>query len=754
LSELHQPEEASVEEAEHPLLAGMNAEQRAAVLHDGGPLLVVAGAGSGKTRVLTHRIAHLVQARGVHPYEVLAITFTNKAAQEMKERVGALVGERLVGISRDEHGNPVMRRWGGMWVQTFHSACARLLRAEAPRLGYKPGFTIYDAADSVRLVGMCIKDLGIDPKKVAPRAAAATISNAKNELVDFDTFALRADNWFDRQVAEVYKAYAGRLQRASAFDFDDLLVKTVELFQLFDDVLDRYRRQFQHVLVDEWQDTNRVQYELVKLLAEEHRNITVVGDADQSIYRFRGADIRNILDFESDFPDAERITLERNYRSTQTILSGANSVIANNAKRLEKNLWTDAGDGVQIVRYSADNEQDEAAFVAEEVNRLEDSHGIPAGDCAVFYRTNAQSRVLEEILIRLGTPYQIIGGTRFYERKEIKDLVAYLQLLVNPDDDVAAQRIINVPRRGIGAKSVEAIELFAGREQASFMEACRRVEENHQLAARAVGAVKEFVGILDVLRTIVEEEKPHLRRIVELTWERTGYLAELEGERTVEALGRVENLRELAGVADDFAQLQPDATLAELLERVSLIADTDQLEDGSSRLTLMTLHSAKGLEFPVVFMVGMEDSVFPHYRSLGDPEEMEEERRLCYVGMTRAMERLYVSSAWQRSLYGGTNANPPSRFLSEMPADLVEHRKGGGASRRAAARTGPRPGAKVGDVDEGEEFAIGDRVLHPTFGPGTLLEMAGTRGNEEVLVKFDEFGTKRMLLAYAPMIRA
>jgi DNA helicase II / ATP-dependent DNA helicase PcrA len=667
---------------EDALLAGMNPEQRAAVLHDGGPLLIVAGAGSGKTRVLTHRIAHLIQVRDVHPYEILAITFTNKAAQEMKERVGALVGERLVGISRDAEGNTQHRRWGGMWVQTFHSACARLLRAEAPRLGYKASFTIYDSADSVRLVGMCIKDLGIDPKKVSPRGAAAAISAAKNELIDFDTYGLRAENWFERQIAEVYKAYAGRLQRASAFDFDDLLVKTVEVLQLFDDVLERYRNQFRHVLVDEWQDTNRVQYELVRSLAAEHRQVTVVGDADQSIYKFRGADIRNMLHFESDFPDAERITLERNYRSTQTILDAANTVIANNTRRLEKNLWTEAGDGVPVVRYVADNEQDEAAFVAEELDRLADAHGVPLSDCAVFYRTNAQSRVLEEVLIRLGTPYQIIGGTRFYERKEVKDLVAYLQLLENPDDDVAAQRVINVPRRGIGAKTVEALELFAGRERVSFLEACRRVEENHQLAPRAVGAVREFVGILDVLRTTVAEEQPSLRRIVELAWERSGYLAELEGERTVEALARVENLRELAGVADDFSQLQPDATLAEFLERVSLIADTDQLGDADARVTLMTLHSAKGLEFPVVFMVGMEDSVFPHFRSLGDPEEMEEERRLCYVGMTRAMERLYVSSAWQRTLYGGTNANPPSRFLKEIPAELVEERKG--AAPRAA----------------------------------------------------------------------
>ncbi len=733
----------------------MNPEQRAAVLHAGGPLLIVAGAGSGKTRVLTHRIAHLIHERGVNPYEILAITFTNKAADEMKERVGALVGERLVGISRDADGRTQHRRWGGMWVSTFHSACARILRAEAPRLGYRPTFTIYDAADSLRLVSMCIKDLGIDPKRVSPRGAANAISAAKNELVDFDTYALRAENWYERQVAEVYKAYAGRLQRASAFDFDDLLVRTVELLQLFDDVLDRYRQQFRHILVDEWQDTNRAQYELVKTLAEEHRNITVVGDDSQSIYRFRGADIRNILDFERDFPDAEVIKLERNYRSTQTILSAANGVIANNTRQISKRLWTDAGQGAKVVRYTADNEHDEAAFVVEEINRLEDSEGYSPGDCAVFYRTNAQSRVLEEVLIRLGLPYQIIGGTRFYERKEIKDVLAYLALVVNPDDDVAAQRVVNVPRRGVGAKTVEALELYAGRERVSFMEACRRAGDNHLLAARAVGAVRDFVATVDLLRTHAAEGT-ELRRIVELAWERTGYLAELESERTVEALGRVENLRELAGVAEDFEALQPGATLEQFLERISLIADADTLEEPGSRVTLMTLHNAKGLEFPVVFLVGMEDSVFPHYRALGDPEELEEERRLCYVGMTRARERLYVTSAWQRSLFGGTNANPPSRFLGEIPPELVDHRTSdrGGPSRRAVARTGPRPNARVGDADSGAEFSTGDRVLHPTFGAGTLLELTGTAGNEEALVNFDEYGTKRLLLAYAPMVRA
>jgi len=741
------------------LLEGMNPEQAQAVAHAGGPLLIVAGAGSGKTRVLTHRIAHLIRDRGVSPSAILAITFTNKAADEMKARVGALVGEGLVGITRGPDGTVRNRRWGGMWVATFHSACARLLRAEAPRLGYKPSFTIYDAADSTRLVGLCIRDLGIDPKKVTPRGAANAISNAKNELLDFDTYALRADNWYDRQIAEIYKAYAGRLHRASAFDFDDLLVKTVELFQLFDDVLDRYRAQFTQILVDEWQDTNRSQYELVKLLAWEHRNLAVVGDADQSIYRFRGADIRNMLEFERDFPDATRITLARNYRSTQTILDAANAVIANNVRRIPKDLWTDAGDGVKVVRYLAENEQDEAAFVAEEIDRLGDAAGVRPGECAVFYRTNAQSRVLEEVLIRLGMPYQIIGGTRFYERREVKDLLAYLRLLVNPADDVSAKRVLNIPRRGIGARSEEALDRFAGTERISFLDACRRAEENPHLGQRATGAILDFVRILDRLRTVVVEESPSVQRIVETTWDATGYLTELEAERTVEALGRVENVRELASVAADFDDLAPGAGVEEFLERVALLSEQDDLAGDTSRVTLMTMHNAKGLEFPVVFLVGMEDAVFPHHRALGDPDEMEEERRLAYVAMTRARERLYLTSAWSRTLYGGTNANPPSRFLKEVPAELIEDRSTdrGGPSRRAVSKVGVRSqyaGRTAPNDPDGSDVGVGDRILHPTFGAGRVLELTGTPGSEEALIQFEQYGTKRLLLAYAPLVRA
>ena len=1108
-------------DASPELIEGLNPAQRDAVLHADGPLLVIAGAGSGKTRVLTHRIAHLIRDRNVDPHGILAITFTNKAAGEMQQRVAGLVGERVVGLVRGPDGRLRPRRWGGMWVSTFHAACARLLRAEIGRLGYDTAFTIYDSEDSRRLLTQCIEELGMDPKRIAPRAAAAMISRAKNELIDFETYAGQAEDWFAQQVAEVYRLYQDRLQRASALDFDDLLTKTVELLQLFDDVLARYQAQFRHVLVDEWQDTNHAQYALVQMLASEHRNLAVVGDADQclpagtlistadgprlieqivpgdvvlgttgrrvlersrvtavmpgtyrgplwrvraggrtvtgtphhvvparvspladrffvylmfredrgyrigvtkgerppvanhvgepgyvvrcnqehadklwvlrvcdssaeaafwearyaatyglptasfrpapdgfpgdgpprvsrnqaprsfhgmgrklsmdeswlarlydeldtvtaakhlmadlclhpeyphhrpangarrqsvtllmygdrrgsaahhriqwssvrsviaerlesagypvrtngrggysvetsrkhygealdyvrgmgsaglevrrrawihdrayefmplshlhpgmsvlveqdgvlieaeiseveqvdyegpvydlqvepahtyiadgtlvhnSIYKFRGADIRNILDFEHDFPDARRITLDRNYRSTQTILDAANAVISHNTQRLDKELWTDLGRGAPLVRYTAENAQDEAAFVAEEVDRLVDEHGYEPGHCAVFYRTNAQSRVIEEILIRTGTPYQVVGGTRFYERKEIKDLLAYLQLLVNPADDVAARRVINTPRRGIGNKTEQVLSDVALRERITFLEACRRAEEHPQLGPRAVSVVLDFVAVLDQLGELADSSK--LPELVEQTWERTGYLAELEAQRTVEAQGRIENIKELRSVAEDFLSLQPDATLAEFLERIALVTEADDLDEGEqqSRLVLMTMHNAKGLEYPVVFVIGMEDSVFPHHRALSDPDELEEERRLCYVAFTRAQQRLYVTSAWSRTLFGATNANPPSRFLREIPDKLMDVRRDkGGPSRRMVARE---------DDDDGDEFTIGMRVLHPRFGPGRILELSGTPGNQEALIRFDESGTKRLLLTYAPLIRA
>jgi DNA helicase II / ATP-dependent DNA helicase PcrA len=742
-------------------LDGLNPPQRDAVLHDGGPLLIVAGAGSGKTRVLTHRIARLI-ADDVHPYEILAITFTNKAAGEMKDRVGRLVGDDLVGITRGDDGQPLRRRWGGMWVQTFHSACARILRAEAPRLGYASHFSIYDTGDSGRVIADVIKEMGFDTKKIPVRAAHAEISKAKNELIDFDTYAGQAQTWWEHQIADVYKGYAARLQAASAMDFDDLLVKAVELLQLFDDVRDRYRRQFAHVMVDEWQDTNRAQYELVKMLADEHRNICVVGDSDQSIYAFRGADIRNLLEFETDFPDATRIVLDRNYRSTQTILDAANAVISNNTQRLAKDLWTDAGAGHQVVRYTAENEHDEAAFVIEEIRRLQAEEGLSGADCAVFYRTNAQSRVMEEVAIRLQMPYQVIGSTRFYERKEVKDALAYLVALVNPDDDVAVRRILNVPRRGIGDKTQGLLTAHAARERISVIEACRQVAQINGMAARAVGAVEGFVALLDRLRTAWIEEELAPRAILARCLDDSGYRAELEADRSPESESRLENLAELEGVADDVASLGATAdgtgvSLAEFLERVQLTNEQDALTDDGAPITLMTLHNAKGLEYPVVFLVGLEEGVFPHSRTLSEPAEIEEERRLAYVGMTRAEQRLYITSAWTRTLFGGSQSNPPSRFLGEVPAELVEDRSSdrGGPSRRALSVAGVKTQYRrtAADDDEDEDFKAGDRVLHTRFGGGRIVELTGSPGEEEAIIDFDESGEKRMVLAYAPLIR-
>ena len=722
----------------HPaLVEGLNPAQREAVTTVDGPVLVVAGAGSGKTRVLTHRIAHLIRDHGVRPHQVLAITFTNRAANEMAERVGELVGEALA---------------GRMWVTTFHKACVRILRRELPRLGYKSGFTIYDAQDSQRLIAQLAKDAGIDPKRLSPRAIQHAISAAKDELIDFETYRAQATHWPDTEIAEVYAAYQDRLHRANALDFDDLIVKCVEVLQLFDEVREHWRRRFTHVLVDEYQDTNRAQYHLVNLLAGGHRNVMVVGDHDQSIFGFRGATIQNLLDFERDFPEAAIIPLVQNYRSTQTVLDAANAVIRNNAARHAKELWTDAGHGEKVVRYHADDERDEAAFVAEEVEKLRVA-GYSFDDVAIFYRTNAQSRVLEEVLLRVGTPHRVIGGQRFYERKEIRDLLAYARLLVNPADDVSARRIVNTPRRGIGERTIEAVDWHARREGISFLAAAEQAEHVQGLAARAVAAVRSFVELLDGLRTELAHDRP-LPELIEEIWQRTGYLAELQAERTIEALGREENLRELKSVAQEFHEREDGATgeegLAAFLESLTLVSDQDQLDDDADEgaVTLMTLHTAKGLEFPVVFVVGLEDGVFPHVRSLSEPDQLEEERRLCYVGLTRAQEQLYVTHADHRILWGGTSYNPPSRFLDELPDELVEHRAATGTTS-AARRTRDRELAELA----GEQFRVGDTVMHSTFGQGRLVAIEGDDEDAEVTVDFEAEGRKHLVLAYAPLVR-
>jgi DNA helicase-2/ATP-dependent DNA helicase PcrA len=729
-----------VDPAQSPLFDSLNPVQREAVAATEGPVLVVAGAGSGKTRVLTYRIAHLIRDLGVPPSSILAITFTNKAANEMKDRVERLVG----GAVR------------AMWVSTFHSACARILRREAPRLGYRSAFSIYDDADALRLVTMCVRDLDMDPKRFPPRNIRAAISDAKNELIDYESFAQQRTGFYHEQVADVYRLYQQRLLEASAMDFDDLLMITVELFGAFPDVLDHYQRRFQYVLVDEYQDTNRAQYMLVKQLSAKHRNLCVVGDSDQSIYKFRGADIRNILDFESDYPDARVVVLGQNYRSTEVILEAANSVIANNDERKPKHLWTDRGRGDLLTRYEAEDERDEAAFVAEQINALEDQ-GRSASDIAVFYRTNAQSRVLEEVFVRYGIPYAVVGGVKFYERREVKDVLAYLRVLVNPDDQVALKRVVNVPKRGLGSTSLGYLDRYAQGLGVSFHDGLVQVDDEPNLSARARKQVKEFLALLDMLR-IKAQDGP--KAAVEAVLESSGYLAELQVEQSIEALGRVENVRELETVAEEYETGAEGSIIGDeawddldglrrlelFLESISLVADIDELEEGSATVTLMTLHNAKGLEFPVIFIIGLDDGVFPHVRSLGDPAELEEERRLCYVGITRAQDRLFMTNAWSRMLWGGTNYNPPSRFLSEIPDELVT--KFDKRPRRADFESASSKEPHT--VDAGH-IEPGDRVLHNKWGMGVVLEITGTGDRAEATVEFDDQGRKRLLLAWAPL---
>jgi DNA helicase-2/ATP-dependent DNA helicase PcrA len=911
------------------LLEGLNPVQCEAVTTGDGPVLVVAGAGSGKTRVLTRRIAYLIAERDVSPFALIAITFTNKAADEMKERVAGLVG-------------PVAQR---MWVSTFHSACSRILRREAEHLGYRSSFSIYDQADSTRLTDYVRRDLNLDPKRFPPRRLHAAISSLKNELIGPVEFAARAESPPERRLADVYTEYQRRLEEASALDFDDLLVLTVRLFREHPDVLDRWRSRFSHVLVDEFQDTNLAQWELVRRLSEKHRNVMVVGDQDQclvagtlvtmgdgtrhpietiqpgdqvlscygsgdfrparvqrvhasdateavairlasgtemvstaehihfagsaddfqgaeseaaalavslgggvalagprvvtealpwlaasrirpgmvmvdhtgrfdivtavheiavnttvhdldverthnfiangivthnSVYKFRGADYRNLMRFEEVFPEAAIVVLEQNYRSTQRILDAANAVIANNAARRPKHLWTEQRGGELITRYQAEDEHDEADFVTRELMRLSTEGGHRYGDIAVFYRTNAQSRVMEEALVRAGVAYRVVGGVKFYDRREVKDALAYLRGLVNPDDEVSWKRIVNTPRRGVGDTSVAKVEARARAEGFTFRAALADPAAAG-VSGKALGGARDLLEVMDELERRTEHG---VAGTIEAMLELTGYLAELEAEHTIEAESRVENLQELVGVAREFDEqldTSPDDEaptgldrVQAFLETVALVTDLDTAEgadEDTSAVTLMTLHSAKGLEFPVVFMLGMEDGVFPHMRSLGDPEELEEERRLCYVGITRAQERLYLCHAWCRMLFGNTDYYPPSRFLSEIPDELV-HAHGAEQGRRstgvrghrdavvaaalrsgerAAATTspsdGPAPGLRVPDVK------VGDDVAHDTFGEGVVLEIHGDGDSAEVTVRFRDKGEKRLLLAWAPLRR-
>ena len=727
------------------LLEGLNDQQREAVTHEGRPLLIVAGAGSGKTRVLTHRIAYLLAARGVQPGQILAITFTNKAAGEMKERVEALVGPRAK----------------AMWVSTFHAACVRILRREAKRLGMSSSFSIYDAADSQRLLTMVGRDLDIDPKRFPPRSLSAQISNLKNELVDWETYAAQAATPSEQMLAEVYRTYQRRLGEANAVDFDDIIMTTVNLLQVFPEAAEHFRRRFRHVLVDEYQDTNHAQYVLVKELVGppggdlRPAELAVVGDADQSIYAFRGATIRNIMQFEEDFPDAHTILLEQNYRSTQTILSAANAVIARNLNRKPKNLWSDAGSGWPIVGYVADNEHDEATFVAQTVDELSDAGHAKPRDVAVFYRTNAQSRVFEEVFIRVGMPYKVVGGVRFYERREVRDALAYLRMLANPDDVVSLRRIVNTPKRGIGDRAIAMVEAFAERERIGFWQALQQASVVPGLQQRSVNAINGFVRLIETLRTLVDAGTGPAT-VLQAALEQTGYLAELQASTDPQDESRVENLNELEAVAHEFEEAAPDGTLADFLEQVALVADTDEIPEAtedSGVVTLMTLHTAKGLEFPVIFLTGMEDGVFPHMRSLGNSTELEEERRLAYVGVTRARERLYLSRAVMRSAWGSPQWNPPSRFLEEIPAELIDWQRedaGVSAPEPTIARARPLPGRSPG-TREIVALTAGDRVTHDTFGMGSVVATAGAADKAEATIDFGDLGIKRLLLRYAPV---
>ena len=778
------------------LLDGLNEPQRAAVVHEGAPLLVVAGAGSGKTRVLTRRIAWLISERKAHPGSVLAITFTNKAAAEMHERVEDLVG----------------RRARIMWVSTFHSACVRILRKEIDALrfeggGFKSNFSIYDAADQKRLMTLVCHDLDLDPKRYQPGALLHWVSNHKNELRDAEEATKDARNHLEETYAAAYTLYQRRLREANALDFADLIMFTVHLFQQFPEVRETYRRRFRHVLVDEYQDTNHAQYAFIHQLCADQMEeldpsaervppaeLMVVGDADQSIYAFRGANIRNILDFEQDFPDATSILLEQNYRSTQTILNAANAVIGHNRSRKPKRLWSDAGDGERIVGYVADDEHDEARFVSEEIDRLTDAKAYRPGDVAVFYRTNAQSRVFEEIFIRLGMPYKVVGGVRFYERREVRDALAYLRLLVNPADQVSLRRILNTPKRGIGDRAVACVNALAERDRITFWEALRRAEDAPGLATRSLSAIQGFVAMVEELQSMVDAgERPDV--VLESTLARSGYLTVLEESDDPQDETRLENLAELVAVAREFADdpvAGPSADpadvdagtvapgLGDFLERVALVADADQIPDDdpedSGVVTLMTLHTAKGLEFPVVFLTGLEDGVFPHARSLGDQPELEEERRLAYVGVTRARERLYISRAVVRSAWGAPSHNPGSRFLDELPVDLVDWRRteaaqtrwarpdlaGGSAARLgsptaagrrnfSAAAVRADAAARAKPAREIPSLEPGDRVLHDSFGMGTVVALEGVADKAVASIDFGSEGVKRLLLRYAPV---
>lgn len=701
-------------------LDDLNQIQKKAVVYNDGPLLIFAGAGTGKTRVITYKVAYLLEQKLATPQEILAITFTNKTANEMKIRVEQLVGENAQDI----------------WIKTFHSTCTKILRNEIERLGYGRNFVIYDEIDQIKLVIECMKELDIDRKRFNPKAILNLISAAKEELIDHEKYPETVSDLYQQIASDVYSRYQERLFRANALDFDDLIMLTVIIFRLFPSVLKKYQDRFKYILVDEYQDTNRAQYYLVNLLASKNKNIYVVGDDDQSIYSWRGADIRNILEFEHDYPNAKVIKLEQNYRSTKLILGAANNVIKNNFSRKGKNLWTDNEKGKKVFIFEAEDEHNEASFVIHEIKRLIKNRDFKYNDFSVFYRTHAQSRVIEDISLKQGIPYKIVGGVRFYDRMEIKDITAYLRLISNSNDIVSLHRIINVPHRRIGKMTISAISKFAKINNITFNESLQKYEENHLLSINMRTKIKKFIKMIDYLRDY--SSKNSLDKFLVEVWTKTGYIKELEDEKTLAAQFRIENLKELLTVVKEFLSENPEGDLDQFLEEMSLVANIDTYKEGENFLTLMTLHNAKGLEFKVVFIVGMEEGIFPHALSLDDIRQLEEERRLCYVGMTRAKKLLYMVYAISRNLYGGIYFNPESRFLREIPDEFIEEVK--------------EP--ELGVIREKlEKFNIGDRVVHKKWGMGEILDLKEIINDTEAYVLFDDFGLKHLLLSYAKLDR-
>lgn len=731
---------------------GLNPQQAEAVINTEGPMLIMAGAGSGKTKVLTCRVANLLQ-KGVRPYRILAITFTNKAAAEMRERVNNMSGPAAKDV----------------WLFTFHAFCARFLRMEIDKLpGYGGNFAIYDTADSQNLIKQILKEMNLDDKRFQPSGILSRISNAKNALQDAAAFARQAGDFYEQKVADIYSRYEQKLQLNNALDFDDLLMLSIKLLQENKEVREKYQDRFDYLLVDEYQDTNHAQYLLTKFLAAKHRNICVVGDADQSIYGWRGADIQNILDFEKDYPDAKVIKLEQNYRSTQIILDAANAVIENNSGRKPKNLWTENKSGADIIYFQAVDERDEARFVIEQLQNLQRTENKKLGDMAILYRTNTQSRIFEEMLIKSGISYNMVGGLKFYERKEIKDIIAYLRVIFNPADSLSLLRIINVPKRGIGDASLAKIQAYAAANNVSLFEAVSNAAAIDGLSSRFVSKLDDLAGIIFELMNLASEAP--VEDLIDRVLRDTGYLEELENERTPQAQSRIDNLHELISVAQEFAKSEEENNLENFLAHVALVSDIDDTELGEDAITLMTLHSSKGLEFPVVFLVGMEEGLFPHARTLMDETEIEEERRLCYVGITRAKEKLFLSSTKMRTIYGNTVTYPPSRFLQEIPARLVKtikrqerfsalenfkqvSEKYSARPQKPASTFNPhsfmpqKPAAAAGGT--GARFNTGDRVSHSKWGEGMVVSVKDSPDGQEVKVAFAGAGVRSLLTKYA-----